>query len=35
MTLAVGRTVAAGRLERMVRQVQAQARVPAISAALY
>ncbi|GAB3860251.1 hypothetical protein GCM10029963_62810 [Micromonospora andamanensis] len=32
---AAGRTSAAGRLDRMVRQVQAQARVPAISAAVH
>nr|WP_301282362.1 serine hydrolase domain-containing protein [Verrucosispora sioxanthis] len=35
MTSAAGDTSAAGRLERMVRQVQAQARVPAVSAAVH
>ncbi|GIJ21009.1 serine hydrolase domain-containing protein [Micromonospora lutea] len=35
MTLAAGQTSAAGRLDRMVRQVQAQARVPAVSAAVH
>ncbi|MBQ1048713.1 beta-lactamase family protein [Micromonospora sp. C51] len=35
MTSAAGPTSAAGRLDRMVRQVQAQARVPAVSAAVH
>ncbi|TCB96582.1 class A beta-lactamase-related serine hydrolase [Micromonospora zingiberis] len=35
MSSAAGRTAAAGRLERLVRQVQAQARVPAVSAAVH
>ncbi|PZG14647.1 penicillin-binding protein [Micromonospora craterilacus] len=34
MTVAAGRTAAAGQLERLVRQVQVQARVPAVSVAV-
>lgn len=35
MSSAADRTTAAGHLERMVRRVQAQARVPAVAAAVH